>query len=50
MELLAVVWIVAVIVYFSVTNERQRENYLVVMWIALLLPVIGYPIMRLLGL
>lgn len=48
MELLAIAWIISIIVYFSVTTERQRENYLAAMWILLLLPAIGYPIMRLL--
>lgn len=50
MELLAVLWVVGIIVYFSVTSERQRENHLVVMWALLLAPAIIFPVMRLLGL
>ena len=48
--LLAISWVVALIIYFALTDERQRENNLVVMWLLLLAPVVGYPIMRLLGL
>ena len=44
MELLAVVWGVGLILYFSLTTERQRENNLLVVWIlmgtAAILPLI----------
>lgn len=47
-EVLAIAWIVGLVIYFSLTTERQRENNLLVMWVLLLLPVVCYPIMRLL--
>jgi hypothetical protein len=50
MELLAVLWVFGLLVYFSVTNERQRENHLLVMWLLLLLPAILVPLKLLLGL
>jgi hypothetical protein len=44
MELLAVVWVVGLILYFSLTTERQRQNNLLVVWIlmgaAAILPLI----------
>jgi len=49
MESLAIVWLVGLVVYFVTTNERQRENNLLIMWGLLLLPAIGYPIIRLMG-
>ena len=49
MEILAALWILGLVVYFSVTDERQRENHLVVMWGLLLLPVIVYPLTQLFG-
>lgn len=49
MELLAVAWLVSLVLYFSLTTPRQRENHLVVMWCLLLLPAVVYPITRLLA-
>lgn len=48
MELLAVLWVTGLILCFSFTSERMRENNLVILWILLALPVFGYPLMRLL--
>lgn len=46
MEILAILWIAGLIAYFAFTTERQRENFLLVAWIALggsaLVPVIGW--------
>lgn len=46
MEVLVILWIAGLIAYFSLTTERQRENYLLVAWIVLggsaLVPVIGW--------
>ena len=50
MAALTLIWIVGLGLYFWKTNERQRENHLLVMWALLLVPVIGYPIMRFIGL
>lgn len=50
MAALTIIWILGFGLYFWKTDERQRENHLLVMWGLLLLPVIGYPIMRLIGL
>ena len=50
MELLAVLWVAGLILYFSLTSERTRENNLVILWILLALPVLGYPLMRLFSL
>jgi hypothetical protein len=47
---LAVLWVLGIIVYFALTNERQRENNLVIMWGLLLLAVVISPIIVLLGL
>lgn len=50
MELLAALWIIGIIVYFSTTTERQRENHLLVMWGLLLVPAVFYGVKLLLGL
>jgi len=50
MWLLALLWISGLVAFFTLTNERQRENILVVAWILLLLPAIVMPVMRLLRL
>ena len=42
MALLAVIWIVGLVAYFGLTTERQRENYLVIAWIAMLSPVLYF--------
>lgn len=49
MAALTLIWIVGLGLYFWKTSERQRENYLLVMWVLLLLPVVGYPVLRLIG-
>lgn len=41
MAILAVAWIFGLILYFFLTTERQRENFLLVTWVLMLLPV-GY--------
>jgi len=50
MELLAIVWIVGLVAYFMLTNERQRENNLLIMWGLLVLSIFIYPLKLLLGL
>ena len=46
MEVFAILWVAGLIAYFSLTTERQRENYLLVAWIVLggaaFLPIIGW--------
>ena len=39
MEVLALAWVAGLIAYFSLTTERQRENFLLATWILMLLPV-----------
>lgn len=46
MELLAVLWFLAILIYFVWTSERTRENHLVWMWILMALPV-GYWLIKL---
>lgn len=47
LALLTVVWIAAIAVYFRFTTERQRENYLLVAWIVLSIPVAIFLLMGL---
>lgn len=47
MEALAVIWVVGLIIYFTKTTERQRENHLLVMWGILLAPAFYYAFMLL---
>lgn len=47
MEALAVVWLIVLAIYFTRTNERQRENHLLVMWALLLAPAVYYAFMLL---
>ena len=49
MVVLTLAWIVVLVLVFNFTNERQRENMLLIFWALLLLPVIGYPLLRLIG-
>jgi DMSO reductase anchor subunit len=45
-EILAVLWVAGLVLYFRFTSERGREDNLLVLWILLSLPVAGYPITR----
>ena len=47
MALLAILWIGGLVAYFLLTDERQRENTLLIAWIVMALPVV-YGIFRLL--
>jgi hypothetical protein len=47
MEFLALAWVGALIIYFFLTTERQRENFLLVAWVLMLLPV-GYSAIKVL--
>lgn len=47
--ILSVVWVVGLVVYFTTTTERTRENVLVVIWILLLLTALIHPIRLLLS-
>jgi len=40
MELLAIIYIIGVVAYFRKTDERQRENGLLIMWALLTFPVL----------
>lgn len=40
LALLAILWIGGFAAYFHFTTERQRENYLLVTWITLLVPAV----------
>lgn len=48
MELLALLWIGGLILYFKFTTQRQRENYLLVAWAVLLSPIAFYAVNALL--
>jgi hypothetical protein len=49
LALLAVIWVVGLVLYFHFTTERDRENYLLIMWGLLLLPCIIAPLAWALG-
>lgn len=38
--ILAGAWVAGLFAYFKYTNERQRENILLLVWLAMLVPVI----------
>ena len=42
LAIVAVLWITGLIAYFGLTTERQRENYLLTAWIAMLAPAIVF--------
>lgn len=46
MELLSIVWIGCILLYFWKTKPRDRENHLLLIWILMALPV-GYWIFKL---
>lgn len=50
MGILALLWGLGLLAYFAYTNERQRENVLLIMWGLMLLPTAYYGVKLLFGL